>query len=590
LASTQHTGNIYNLRRIDPNVNPDQDPSVKDTIQIAVINRDPYIDRFNTTPILAYAGATNTFPLIIAGDLDGDILQTASPNKPTWAALITRGTNPLNVELELTPPLGTSGNFSFLVGVNDGFGGNISKNITITVTNDIPAPVIGVFSALTYTSSVDIYGYALVGSNVDIYADGNFITTVQPSSFSELAPIPNMGDFYYTAPNVPNGTHIITAYARFGSNLSPISNSATVFVNALLGTPSTSTNIITANPTSIATSDLNNDSYTDIILGDNAGDIYIYLGDGSNAIVTGQPFPITTGAAGMNQFAIGDVNGDFYTDIVLPSATNDTITILTGNATGLPTVQAPLAVDAYAAPFSVAIADMNNDGYADIITANNGSIAGLGTGTTVSTLSGSAQGFLLDPPFPITGATGLNSIATSDFNNDGYTDAAIAGSTVAVVINDPVITPIITNYTATTPIHITTGFLNIDSYTDIITCNSNSSITVLLSGLGGFPTSATYFLPFGSIPKWAAIGDMNGDFYDDIVVAVSGTNTIAIFINDGFGGFFSQPVIYFVPGADPSSIALDYINNDFKLDVIVAYGTSKNISVFLNTGLTGAPN
>ena len=572
---------------IDPAANPDQDPTIKGTVQISVLNRDPYIDTFNTTPIVAYTGATSTFPLIIAGDFDGDKLQVASPNKPSWVTLITQGTNPLNVALELTPPLGTSGNFTFLVGISDGLGGNISKNITITINNNIPAPAIAVSSPLTYTSTVDIYGYALIGSNVDIYADGNLIATVQPSTFSEFTLLPNMGDFFHTATNIPNGTHTITAYARFGSNLSPKSNSVLILVDALLGTPLTSTNLITAAPTSIATADLNGDFYADIILGDSAGNVYIYLGDNTSGIIGTTPTTIPTGAAGMNQFAIGDVNNDTYTDIVLPSATNNTITILTGNAVGAPTLQASLPIDAYSEPFSAAIADMNNDGYADIITANHGSILGVGTGTTVSTLSGSSQGFFLDPPLTITGQVGLSSITAFYLNFDSYADAAIAGASVAVVENTTGGVPTITSYAATSPTHITTGFLNFDSPPDIVTCNSDNSITVLLSSLGGFPTSTTYFLPFGSIPKWSATGDMNGDFYDDIVVAVSGTNTIAVFINDGLGNFnVTPPAIYpILDGIDPSSIALKDIDNDLKLDVIIANSTSKNISLFLNTSI-----
>ena len=80
---------------------------------------------------------------------------------------------------------------------------------------------------------------------------------------------------------------------------------------------------------------------------------------------------------------------------------------------------------------------------------------------------------------------------------------------------------------------------------------------------------------------------MNGDFYDDIVVAVSGTNTIVIFINDGLGNFnVIQPAVYPVPGGiDPSSVALEYIDSDARLDVVIANSTSKNISLFLNTSL-----
>ncbi|MDQ7057713.1 MAG: FG-GAP-like repeat-containing protein [Ghiorsea sp.] len=580
--------------RIDPAINPDQDPNVKASIQISVINRDPYVANFNATPIDIYAGSSAQLPLIVVGDLDGDTLSALTQGAPTWVSLVSTGTNPLSIDLSLTPPLGTNGQFSFQVGITDGFGGNISKSITLSVNATLPAPVVGVFGASTFTS-VDIYGYALVGSTVDLYANGNtFIAQVLPGTFSEFTFIPNMGDFFYNALNVPNGTHTITAYARLGNNVSTVSNTVSVTVNKLLGTAFTSTPLPAqaGAPASIATTDLNQDFIKDIILADANGAVYIYAGTGTIGTIQGATpvvgFPIFTGAAGMNQFAIGDVNGDTYTDVVLPSSTNNTVTILPGTAAGsfaqpLP----PLNIDAYAAPKAVAIADINTDGYADIITANSGSILGPNTGNTVSALNGSAQGaFTLGTPLTITGQTGgLSSIATSDFNVDGYADVAIAGSSIAVVTNNP-ITPIITNYpTSAAPVHITIGILGgNDSLDDIVTCNSNGTITILLSGTGGFPTSITSTLPFGSIPTSAAIGDINGDFIDDIVVAVSGTNTIAILINDGLGNF-SPPILYPITGIDPVSIALADIDGDSKLDVIVANKTSKDMNLLLNTSI-----
>jgi hypothetical protein len=581
-------GKFFIAAHVDPNKNPDQDPLVIASAQINVINRDPYIDTFNSTFIDTYAGTAVQVPLIIAGDLDADILSASTQGGlPTWVSLISTGTNPLNVGLDLTPPLGTNGLFTFKVGVTDGFGGNISKDITIKVNAIPPAPVVGVFSPLTYSSTVDIYGYALVGSTVDLYANGTtFISQVTPTNFSEFAVTPNMGDFYFSAIAIPNGTHTITAYARLGNNISVVSNTVSVTVNQLLGSSFVSSAPLSVvGLTSIDTAFVNQDAFIDMVVGDIDGGVYIYKGNGTVTAFTTTPTSVlSTGALGMNQFAIGDINGDTYTDIVLPSDIYSGVAILTGNGFGGFSQPLLLNIDSYAAPSSVAIADMNNDGYADIITANNGSILGAGTGNTVSTLNGGSQGFTLGTPFTITGNIGLTSISTSDFNLDGYTDAAIAGTSISVVQNNPLIAPTITNYTAASPIHVTTGYLNSDSYTDIVSCNNDGSITVLLSGLaGGFPTSNTYFWSFLSIPTWAAIGDMNGDFNNDIVVAVSGSNTIAVFINDGFGNFNPSPVTYPIAGIDPRSIALEDINNDFKLDVIVANFGSKDINVLLNT-------
>jgi len=492
----------------------------------------------------------------------------------TWTAPITPGTYTISAHINPS--------------INSDQDPNVKGSVQITVLNNIPAPKVGVTSPIAF-ATIDIYGYALIGSNVDIYLDGNMIATVQPvSSLSSPSPAIGIFTYQYQLSNTPNGSHSITARARIGTNTSPLSKSTAILVNVLIQRASTSTIAMPASPTSIATTDLNGDSYSDIIVGDSTGNVQVYLGDGTGNVATTPSSVITnTLAAGMHQFAVGDVNNDTYTDIVLPSATNNTVTILTGSAAGTFTTQAPLAVDAYAAPFSVAITDINQDGYTDILTANNGSAAGLGTGNTVSILNGSPQGFVLGIPTTFTAQTGLSAITTTDFNLDSYTDAAIAGSSIAVAINNLAATPVISNHTAATPTHITTGYLSNYSYPEIVACNSNNSITVLFNGANGFAPPSNYYLPAGSIPQWAAIGDLNNDFSNDIVVAISGTtNAIAIFLNDGTGRFPSQPIIYPVPSS-PSSIALDYIDNDFKLDIVLAYGVPKTISVFLNTGLTG---
>jgi hypothetical protein len=79
----------------------------------------------------------------------------------------------------------------------------------------------------------------------------------------------------------------------------------------------------------------------------------------------------------------------------------------------------------------VEVADFNQDGIVDLVTANY-------AGNTVSVLLGRGDGTFQDPRTYATGAS-PNSVVADDFNGDGFPDVVTADSTdgtVAVLFND----------------------------------------------------------------------------------------------------------------------------------------------------------
>ena len=334
--------------------------------------------------------------------------------------------------------------------------------------------------------------------------------------------------------------------------------------------------------TSIAVLNMNQDAYTDILLGTLAGDLYTYAGNGIGTFAA-TPIIFNSGATGMHQFATGLVNQDSYTDVVMPSDTNGTVVVMYNDGLG---VFSPytFTVDLYAAPKSVAIADLNNDGYADIVAPNFGAT---GTGNTISSLSGlGGTQFTLDPYTTVSGASGLYAITVMDFNFDGYTDAAITGrtsNTLTTMLGAAVSAPISTNYTiGTTPEHVMLGDWNNDDILDIIVSNKGSaSISILLGDVqtSAFSPPTTITLPLGTeTPLGLAIGDVDGDFINDIVVADPVNNQILLLKNDGTGNVASFST-YAVPNS-PIDVKLADINNDGKLDVVTI--NAINITIILN--------
>ena len=141
---------------------------------------------------------------------------------------------------------------------------------------------------------------------------------------------------------------------------------------------------------------------------------------------------------------------------------------------------------------------------------------------------------------------------------------------------------------APTPVAIATGILGPAPGLDIATANIDSNtVSILLNqGAGVFtgpPPSQTITLPPGSAPSSIAIGDLNNDVWGDIVVALRGTNSIAVAVNPAPAtpGQFSTVNFQTIPltgdSRGPTSVAVGVISVDTFLDIAVANGDSNSI-------------
>jgi FG-GAP-like repeat/FG-GAP repeat len=95
-----------------------------------------------------------------------------------------------------------------------------------------------------------------------------------------------------------------------------------------------------------------------------------------------------------------------------------------------------------------------------------------------------------------------------------------------------------------------------------------------------FGSTAAYAV--GSIPRFVAVGDFNGDGSLDLAVANSGSNSVSILLSDD--------ISVFVPGSSlavssPSSIAIADFDKDGNLDLAVT--SVSTVSVFLGAGTGG---
>ncbi|MFY8001473.1 MAG: FG-GAP-like repeat-containing protein, partial [Candidatus Kapaibacteriota bacterium] len=140
--------------------------------------------------------------------------------------------------------------------------------------------------------------------------------------------------------------------------------------------------------------------------------------------------------------------------------------------------------------------------------------------------------------------------------------------------------------TGTQPTGAAFGRFNADAFLDLVVTNEGSSnLTIFFGdGAGGFTPNAT-FATGGSQPRFSVTGDVDNDGDVDIMVQNVGTNNVSIFINNGLGVFAPTPLSPFTVGAAPQQAALGDVNGDGFLDIIAANQGAGTVTVLLNNGL-----
>ncbi|HEY0099416.1 MAG TPA: Calx-beta domain-containing protein, partial [Pyrinomonadaceae bacterium] len=353
-------------------------------------------------------------------------------------------------------------------------------------------------------------------------------------------------------------------------------------------------------PDEIVRADFNRDAYEDlaVINGGTLGTgtfsaqgITILLGDGTGRMGSAPVIPIQSSGT-LTALVSADFNNDGKADLAVAAAVHslDAVEVLLGNGDGTFAAPINIPLNSYGSiAYNLDTADVNHDGFADIVVAFNDS-------GNFATLLGTGSGhFNVAAGSRVTGSNFFEDFTIADFNQDTHLDLAY------VRYHDKFLTILFGNgsgYFNTrrdhalpgNPLTVIAHDFNRDGKADVaFTATSNFNnyyVSARLGdGTGNFGGANDFSV--GDYPQAISTGDFNGDNVVDLAVVNSLSASLSVLTGDGAGGF-GLSVPFAVGGYPNSSVAGDF-NRDGKIDLAVTRQGANSVAILLNDFVAPRP-
>ncbi len=276
-----------------------------------------------------------------------------------------------------------------------------------------------------------------------------------------------------------------------------------------------------------------------------------------------------------------DVNNDGYADIVTVNNEDGTISILKNNQDGTFSTSSTISVGAD--PASVAALDVDGDGHMDLAVA----VGGI---NKVVILKNDGTGSFAQSSVIEVGSAPWDIIA-ADVNGDGKNDLIVtnAGSgSISILINqgNSTFQAVSTINVGSMPVKITAADINGDGYIDLISTNyTSNNISILTNnGTGVFTVDTT--ISVGNGPYSTVAANLFGNGLADLAVSNYGSSTISLFKNKGNGTYALDSTIN--APTKPCIIAATDVDGDGNIDLLVGStlltSLSTSVSILKNNG------
>jgi len=348
--------------------------------------------------------------------------------------------------------------------------------------------------------------------------------------------------------------------------------------------------------TGVVSADFNGDGFADVVavssvhpqIAGGSSNLKAYLSTAAGAFA---PPTLTAAGADPLYLASADLNGDGFMDLVSASYEDGALRVFFNDKATPGVFNSPLVLASPGAS-QVAIADMNADGLPDLISAD----------FNVSLFVQTSPGTFAAPLALYSG--GANWVAVGDLNGDGAADIALTdGVGVKILLHTGA--PSATTYAAAAPVFTQTANLDVaganliaiadvngDGLNDLVitdpgpTGGGTPTVNVLLQDTanhGSFLAPVGYAITPDS-PQSILVTDLQGTGKLDIVIG--GRDTVIVLLHDPANpGRFLAASSYIAQEAN--EIAVADINGDGKPDIVVSTGVSHPIQAGVVTNGPG---
>jgi hypothetical protein len=459
-----------------------------------------------------------------------------------------------------------SNNIGVLLGDDNG---NFST-IRLYPTGNDSTPYAIAFGDFNNDSRLDIVAANHGSDNIVVflgYGNGSFASSVAYPTGQDSTP------YAVTVADFNNDGRLDIGVANYGTN-----NVGVLFGygNGMFRAQVTFSSGFPSNPAWISVGDFNGDNQFDIATANfNAASVSILLGYGNGSFVPVVTYSVGDGSAPQCT-CVGDFNNDNILDIAAANSGTNNIVVLFGFGDGSFLLGSAYSTGIGSLPYALTTGDFNKDGRLDIAVANSQ------TNTVGVLLGGDKQPFGSVTESSIGNGSQPRSVALGDLNNDSWLDIVVANygtDNIGILFGrhhgDFEDVQIYSTGDGSAPYFAAVAYLNNDTYLDIVVANSETdNIAIFLGdGTGKFISDMTYSTGIQSRPYTVTISDFNNDNISDIVVANSGTSNVLILYGYGNGTFGNQTSYAFGYEYQPYSTAARLNENGWMDIVIACYGT-----------------
>ena len=270
-------------------------------------------------------------------------------------------------------------------------------------------------------------------------------------------------------------------------------------------------------PTAVTAADLDGDGDLDLIAANwVSNDVTVLLNDGQARFTFGGRFPV---GSGPRSLAAADLDADGYVDLVVANAVSQDVAILInlGNGAFAPAQFIRLGSTARA----VVIADLDNNATPDLVVAHGSQVSG-----RVTVLSNDGRARFVTRANHRVSVSAPTSVAVADLDGNGLADLLITDDVtdnLVILFNEgnwgfsePHLFAV-----GGGPQSVTTFDVDADGDLDLAVANGGSSDVTLLINEGGRQFRFQGDFSVGLRALSVTTGDLNGDGADDLAVGTS---------------------------------------------------------------------